>query len=51
MAARVGRSRNKMNTVKAAMQALLGQRLPEEVSKGLGRKLVDARKVFYGGNV
>ena len=51
MAARVGRSRNKMNTVKAAMQAFLGQRLPEEVAKGLGRKLVDARKVYYGGNV
>lgn len=51
LAARVGRSRNKMNTVKAAMKALLGQRLPEEVSKGLGRKLVDARKVYYGVNL
>lgn len=51
LAARVPRSRNKMNTVKAAYQALMSQRSPEEVARGLGRKLVDVRKVYYGGRV
>lgn len=51
LAARVTRSRNKMNTVKATFQALMSQRMPDEVARGLGRKLVDARKVYYGGNV
>ena len=51
MAARVTRSRNPMNTIKATFKALLSQRLPDEVARGLGRKLVDVRKVYYGGNV
>ncbi|KAL8823616.1 MAG: hypothetical protein Q9170_008339 [Blastenia crenularia] len=51
LAARVTRSRNHMNTVKATIQALLSQRLPEEVARARGRKLVDVRKVYYGGNV
>ncbi|KAI9744870.1 MAG: 28S ribosomal protein S5, mitochondrial [Claussenomyces sp. TS43310] len=49
LAARVDRSRNKMNTIKAAYQALLGQRLPDEIARGRGKKLVDVRKVYYGG--
>lgn len=51
MAARVPRSRNHMNTVKATLQALLSQRLPEEIARARGRKLVDVRKVYYGGNL
>ncbi|PSS22416.1 hypothetical protein M430DRAFT_99814 [Amorphotheca resinae ATCC 22711] len=51
LAARVPRSRNKMNTVKAAYQALMKQRIPDEVARGLGKKLVDVRKVYYGGRV
>ncbi|MCJ1408102.1 28S ribosomal protein S5, mitochondrial [Ptychographa xylographoides] len=51
LAARVTRARNPMNTVKATMQALLSQRLPEEVARARGKKLVDVRKVYYGGNV
>ncbi|KAI4199745.1 MAG: hypothetical protein LQ348_001835 [Seirophora lacunosa] len=51
MAARVTRSRNHMNTVKATLKALLSQRLPEEAARARGRKLVDVRKVYYGGNV
>ncbi|KAL9017730.1 MAG: hypothetical protein Q9185_004953 [Variospora sp. 1 TL-2023] len=51
MAARVTRSRNHMNTVKATVKALLSQRLPEEIARARGRKLVDVRKVYYGGNV
>ncbi|KAL8871088.1 MAG: hypothetical protein Q9174_003007 [Haloplaca sp. 1 TL-2023] len=51
MAARVTRSRNHMNTVKATLQALLSQRLPEEIARARGRKLVDVRKVYYGGNI
>ncbi|KAG7005025.1 37S ribosomal protein S5 [Physcia stellaris] len=51
MAARVYRSRNPMNTVKATMQALLSQQIPEDVARARGRKLVDVRKVYYAGNV
>ncbi|KAL8684903.1 MAG: hypothetical protein Q9218_008080 [Villophora microphyllina] len=51
LAARVTRSRNHMNTVKATLQALLSQRLPEEIARARGRKLVDVRKVYYGGNI
>jgi small subunit ribosomal protein S5 len=40
-----------MNTIKAVYQALLSQRLPDEMARGLGKKLVDVRKVYYGGNV
>jgi small subunit ribosomal protein S5 len=38
-----------MNTVKAAYQALMNQRLPDEIARGRGKKLVDVRKVYYGG--
>lgn len=47
LSARVSRSRNKMNTVKAAYQALMSQRDPEELARARGRKLVDVRKVYY----
>lgn len=40
-----------MNTVKAAFQALLKQRLPEDIAMARGRKLVDVRKVYYAGKV
>ena len=51
LAARVTRARNPMNTVKATMQALLSQRMPEDVARARGKKLVDVRKVYYGGLV
>ena len=51
LAARSSRSRNKMNMVKATFEALLNQRLPEDVARARGRKLVDVRKVYYGGKV
>lgn len=51
MAARVGRSRNKMNTVKAAYEALMGQRNPEDIARARGRKIVDVRKVYYADRV
>lgn len=50
LAARVTRSRNKMNTVKAALQALRSQRSPDHEARALGRKLVDLRRVYYNGN-
>jgi len=40
-----------MNVVKAAYEALMGQRLPEDVARARGRKLVDVRKVYYEGQV
>ncbi|KAK0674678.1 ribosomal protein S5, C-terminal domain-containing protein [Cercophora samala] len=49
LSARVPRSRNPMNTVKATFEALFNQKDPEEIAMGRGRKLVDVRKVYYGG--
>ncbi|KAL4904917.1 hypothetical protein BDW74DRAFT_23692 [Aspergillus multicolor] len=49
IAARVERARTPMNTVKAAYQALMSQRDPEEVARARGKKLVDVRKVYYSG--
>lgn len=49
LSAKTPRSRNKMNVVKATYEALMKQRLPDEVARGRGRKLVDVRKVYYGG--
>lgn len=40
-----------MNTVKAAFEALTSQKLPEDIARARGRKLVDVRKVYYGGKV
>jgi small subunit ribosomal protein S5 len=40
-----------MNTVKAAYQALMAQRDPEEIARARGKKLVDVRKVYYAGKV
>lgn len=51
LAARVTRSRNPMNTIKATFQGLVSQKIPDEVARGLGKKLVDVRKVYYAGNV
>lgn len=51
LAARTPRSRNKMNVVKAAFQALTNQRLPDDIARARGRKLVDVRGVYYGGLV
>lgn len=51
IAARVGRSRNPMNTVKAAYEALMSQRNPEEIARARGKKLVDVRKVYYSGRL
>lgn len=51
IAARIPRSRSPMNTVKAAYEALLDQPDPEEIAIGRGKKLVDVRKVYYGGAV
>lgn len=51
IAARTPRSRNKMNVCKATFEALTNQRLPEDVARSRGRKLVDVRKVYYGGLV
>ncbi|PGH01769.1 hypothetical protein AJ79_07817 [Helicocarpus griseus UAMH5409] len=49
LAARVTRARNPMNTVKAAYEALLRQKDPEDIARARGRKLVDVRKVYYAG--
>lgn len=45
------RSKNPMNSVKAAYNALMSQKNPEDIAIGRGKKMVDARKVYYGGSV
>ena len=50
LSARCLRSRNKMNVVKAAYAALMAQKLPEDVARARGRKMVDVRKVYYEGD-
>ena len=40
-----------MNTVKATFQALMSQRLPEDIARGRGKKLVDVRKVYYADRI
>lgn len=49
--ARMPRSKNPMNSVKAAYEALTNQIDPEEIAIGRGKKMVDVRKVYYGGAV
>lgn len=51
LSARCDRSRNKMNVVKATYQALMSQRLPDDIARARGRKMVDVRKVYYEGSV
>ncbi|KAI1344054.1 ribosomal protein S5, C-terminal domain-containing protein [Xylariaceae sp. FL0016] len=51
IAAKMPRSRNPMNSVKACVQALQNQKDPNEIAIGRGKKLVDVRKVYFGGNV
>jgi small subunit ribosomal protein S5 len=40
-----------MNTVKAFFDAITNQRLPDDIARARGRKLVDLRKVYYDGHV
>jgi len=51
LACKIPRSRSRLNTVKAAVEALMNQPDPEEIAMGRGKKLVDVRKVYYGGAV
>ena len=45
LSAKTPRSRNKMNVIKATWEALTNQKLPDEIARGRGKKLVDVRKV------
>jgi small subunit ribosomal protein S5 len=40
-----------MNTVRATWNCLTNQPDPEQIAIGRGKKLVDVRKVYYGGSV
>ena len=40
-----------MNVIKATWEALTEQKLPDEIARARGNKLVDVRKVYYGGSV
>jgi small subunit ribosomal protein S5 len=51
IASKMPRARNPMNSVKACVQALQDQKDPDQIAIGRGRKMVDVRKVYYGGNV
>ena len=50
LSAKFMRSHNPLNTVKATYDALTNQPDPEEIAIGRGKKLVDVRSVYYGGN-
>ncbi|KAK5660946.1 hypothetical protein OQA88_12321 [Cercophora sp. LCS_1] len=50
LAVRIPRSRNPLNMIKATYQALMTQPDPEIIAMGRGKKLVDARKVYYGAD-
>ncbi|KAK6356587.1 28S ribosomal protein S5, mitochondrial [Orbilia javanica] len=51
LAARVERSRNPMNVIKATIRALTSQKTPDTIAKGRGKKIVDVRKAYYGRGV
>ncbi|KAK8087036.1 hypothetical protein PG994_002010 [Apiospora phragmitis] len=51
IAAKMPRARKPMNAVKACFEALTNQKDPNEIAIGRGKKLVDVRKVYFGGNV
>lgn len=51
LAAKIPRSRNQMNVVKCTYAALMKQRDPEQIAIGRGKKMVDVRKVYFGGAV
>jgi small subunit ribosomal protein S5 len=51
LASHMPRSRNPMNSVKAMFAALTNQKDPNEIAIGRGKKLVDVRSVYFGGNV
>jgi small subunit ribosomal protein S5 len=40
-----------MNVIKTFMKALKSQKLPETIARGRGKKLIDVRRVYYGGTV
>jgi small subunit ribosomal protein S5 len=40
-----------MNTCKAFFEAVTTQKVPDDIARSRGRKLVDLRKVYYDGNV
>ncbi|TDZ23136.1 37S ribosomal protein S5 [Colletotrichum orbiculare MAFF 240422] len=51
LSAKIMRSKNPYNTVKVVYDCLRNQPDPEEIAIGRGKKLVDVRKVYYGGSV
>lgn len=51
LSATMPRARNPMNAIRATFEALYNQPDPEEIAMARGRKLVDVRKVYYGGAV
>lgn len=51
LAAKIPRNKNPMNSVRATYNCLTNQPDPEEIAIGRGKKLVDVRKVYYGGAV
>ncbi|KAK6539805.1 28S ribosomal protein S5, mitochondrial [Orbilia ellipsospora] len=51
IAARVTRSRNPMNVIKATIQALTIQKTPDFIARGRGKKIVDVRRAYYGKGV
>lgn len=51
ISAKVWGSRNPMNVIKATFEALsLKQKLPEDIARGRGKRVVDVQHTYYGAN-
>lgn len=48
LSGKVRGSRTPMNVIKATFEALSSQRLPEDIAKMRGKKLVDVQRTYYG---
>ncbi|KAG0229998.1 28S ribosomal protein S5, mitochondrial [Actinomortierella wolfii] len=50
ISAKVWGSRNPMNVIKATFEALQKQKLPEDIARGRGKRMVDVQHTYYGAS-
>jgi ribosomal protein S5 len=51
ISAKVWGSRNPMNVIKATFEALgQKQKLPEDIARGRGKRVVDVQHTYYGAS-
>ncbi|KAJ1853700.1 28S ribosomal protein S5, mitochondrial, partial [Coemansia sp. RSA 486] len=49
LAGKIHGSRNPMNVIKAFFEALTTQRIPSDLAKARGLRLLDVNHIYYGG--